>query len=483
MGNSSFLTQNRSQLIKAKVVSDSTSDPLNLGRVQVYIPMLHGAESSDTSGYPWADCLLSNVGSNITEKPSIGSFVLVGFEGNDYDKPIVFGIYASDTAHLGDANSQQGIEGTFSGGTLAEIACQVIFGNEGSYTSVNWNDNGAISVGRIQWHGDRGRNLMVKIKELNSANYLSICTKHGANSTLSNPESGSWSHLTSWTSGCPCGVALKEILGTDESKKAQDTLMVSDISGYLEKLQAKGVSDPACLIYLADIYNQGPAYALKYATYCAEKKLNIDTLHSAVLAGEAGVYGWINDKKGQGRRIKTYNTIKQIESEGKLTPTALSGVVGDTGNGQLAWPIPGYSSITSPYGMRGPIKGTSHTTRSFHNGIDIGTNHEIGKTIIAAEAGKVIISGTNPGGYGEWVVIYHPKLDLRTLYGHGSHRLVSVGQEVQRGTKIMMSGNTGNSSGPHLHFTVAKGSSGPMGSSKTGAGCSVNPMPYLSKPT
>lgn len=87
------------------------------------------------------------------------------------------------------------------------------------------------------------------------------------------------------------------------------------------------------------------------------------------------------------------------------------------------------------------------------NGADIGG--KIGTPIYAAASGKVIVAddyGYN-GGYGQYVVISHPN-GTQTLYAHMSSVGVSVGQTVQQGDMIGKLGNTGKSTGPHLHFEV-----------------------------
>ncbi len=94
-------------------------------------------------------------------------------------------------------------------------------------------------------------------------------------------------------------------------------------------------------------------------------------------------------------------------------------------------------------------------TQGLHgwNGVDIGT--PVGTRLMAAAAGEVIIaknSGWN-GGYGKYVVIAHPN-GTQTVYGHMSQVYVQYGQYVSQGESIGLSGNTGNSTGPHLHFEV-----------------------------
>jgi murein DD-endopeptidase MepM/ murein hydrolase activator NlpD len=89
-----------------------------------------------------------------------------------------------------------------------------------------------------------------------------------------------------------------------------------------------------------------------------------------------------------------------------------------------------------------------------HNGVDIGC--PVGSPIMAAAAGSVIVSIQNDGwngGYGNYIVISHPN-GTQTLYSHNSANLVSVGDKVSKGQVIGKVGNTGHSTGPHLHFEV-----------------------------
>jgi murein DD-endopeptidase MepM/ murein hydrolase activator NlpD len=87
-----------------------------------------------------------------------------------------------------------------------------------------------------------------------------------------------------------------------------------------------------------------------------------------------------------------------------------------------------------------------------HEGIDIGL--PIGSSVVAAASGKIVTSGYM-NGYGLVVFIEHAD-GYRTVYGHNSKLLFSVGDEVQQGQLIALSGNTGRSTGPHLHFEVQK---------------------------
>jgi murein DD-endopeptidase MepM/ murein hydrolase activator NlpD len=125
----------------------------------------------------------------------------------------------------------------------------------------------------------------------------------------------------------------------------------------------------------------------------------------------------------------------------------------------LHWPVEG--SLTSPFGERDHAMGGGGT--QFHAGIDLSV--PAGTPVQAAQEGIVVFAGHN-GAYGKAVKLDHAN-GFSTLYAHNSRILVHVGQTVKAGQVICLSGSTGRSTGPHLHFEVHK-DGGP-----------VNPLPYL----
>lgn len=160
---------------------------------------------------------------------------------------------------------------------------------------------------------------------------------------------------------------------------------------------------------------------------------------------------------------------KEMESEISSVYAALdnlsSAADSEYVGGEMRWPLPGYSTISSAYGWR--FNGTD-----FHTGIDITGGGCMGANIVAANTGTVVVANTNfvPGrSYGMYVMIDHGG-GTTTLYGHCSQILVSVGQVVSRGQTIAKVGSTGWSTGPHLHFEVREGGKD---------GKAVNPLPYL----
>ncbi len=146
------------------------------------------------------------------------------------------------------------------------------------------------------------------------------------------------------------------------------------------------------------------------------------------------------------QKIEEYQKeISDIETEIRLL--ALANVSQQYVGGSMAWPVPGYTRITSQFGMRThPITGVY----KLHTGVDIGA--PMGATFIAANDGLVTYAGWNKA-YGNMVIIDHGG-GITTLYGHGSEILVQVGQTVFQGTPVLKVGSTGYSTGPHAHFEV-----------------------------
>ena len=120
------------------------------------------------------------------------------------------------------------------------------------------------------------------------------------------------------------------------------------------------------------------------------------------------------------------------------------------------WPTKGV--ITSGYGPR---------WGRMHRGIDIAA--PVGTPIVSSAPGEVITVGWDARGYGKFLKIRHPDGSV-TLYGHNSRHLVRRGQKVEQGQKIAEMGNTGRSTGPHLHYEIRPKGRGPQ-----------DPMAFLPK--
>ncbi len=161
-------------------------------------------------------------------------------------------------------------------------------------------------------------------------------------------------------------------------------------------------------------------------------------------------------------RVTLVNPINEKVQVGTKKPSVYGSSGGNyevISKGKFVWPVSGLYTITSYYGNR---------RSGFHTGIDISGGNASGKLVLAADSGTVELVKFSNRSYGNQVVINHGN-GVKTRYAHmldGSIS-VSVGQKVSRGQAIGRVGNTGNSSGAHLHFEVIVN------------GNTVNPYPYI----
>jgi murein DD-endopeptidase MepM/ murein hydrolase activator NlpD len=153
--------------------------------------------------------------------------------------------------------------------------------------------------------------------------------------------------------------------------------------------------------------------------------------------------------------VREADGLAQASAElaAKLRATQTGSIsTGAPSSAGFIWPVNG--PVTSGFGFRwGRI----------HEGIDIGVGN--GTSVVAAASGTVVVAGWS-GGYGNLVVIDHHN-GLATAYGHNTSVTVGVGQDVSQGQLIAYSGNTGHSTGPHVHFEVRV------------SGSPVDPLGYL----
>lgn len=162
--------------------------------------------------------------------------------------------------------------------------------------------------------------------------------------------------------------------------------------------------------------------------------------------------------------LKTYHNGEEVSTEvlkEEVTIAAVPKIVerGTKIPPTYIKPISG-GRLSSQFGRRSaPVRGAS----TYHKGVDWAT--PIGTTVVASSAGTVVKAGWG-SGYGYVVYINHAD-GRQTRYAHLSKVLVKVGQSVSQGQRIALSGNTGRSSGPHVHFEILIG------------GSQVNPLKYL----
>lgn len=182
---------------------------------------------------------------------------------------------------------------------VAEAAAEIIFSNEGSYGSVNPDDNGAVSIGKLQWHGERARELL-----------FSICVKdEDAPRILGDiytelMEGGSWKTRVMSREEAEC---VSELLSGEISRAIQDVTAINDISDDIEKGVSYGLSNCGALIYFADGANQYGRYSKLWkqaAETALQSKGSLDDLHAAVMS-------LASSRKE--RRKRTYEKVKALD--------------------------------------------------------------------------------------------------------------------------------------------------------------------------
>lgn len=163
------------------------------------------------------------------------------------------------------------------------------------------------------------------------------------------------------------------------------------------------------------------------------------------------------------KKIDEYNA-QYAALENEIRAIALNSVNPEYIGGVMAWPVPGYTKITSEFKMRvHPITGVY----KLHTGVDIGA--PTGTNFIAAADGVVTKAGFN-SAYGNMVIIDHGG-GISTLYAHGSEIMVEVGQTVKQRDTVLKVGSTGYATGPHAHFEVRVN------------GTPVQPLDYITSQT
>lgn len=210
-----------------------------------------------------------------------------------------------------------------------------------------------------------------------------------------------------------------------------------------------------------------------------QTKKEKDTLLTETKNKESAYQQMIADRQAKKKQVE--QEMAKVEEQIKIAidPSLLP----KSGSSPLSWPVTKVI-ITQYFGNTDFA--TKHAVLyngKGHNGIDLGVS--LGSTVMSAADGQIVGAGdtdkTCPGAsYGKWILIKHNN-GLSTLYGHLSLIKVSEGQKVAAGDLIGYSGNTGYSTGPHLHFTVYASQGVQVTSLQSKVkGCGVYRMPVAS---
>lgn len=199
---------------------------------------------------------------------------------------------------------------------IAQRACTIIFANEGNYGSVNKNDNGAVSVGKIQWHGDRAKALLQTICRANLAQAQSLLGIALYQEIMS---------AVSWGKRIVnAGEAskLSVLLSSAQGKKAQDELAMSDVMVYIDKGINYGLTNAEALIYFADGVNQYGIYSTLWKNIAVAALKNGGTVEAMYEATKKLTSSYLSRRKTVYEKLKgsvtASNTSSNIATSGSV---------------------------------------------------------------------------------------------------------------------------------------------------------------------
>ena len=210
---------------------------------------------------------------------------------------------------------------------LALLTAPIIFSQEGGYNSVNRDDNGALSIGKLQWHANRALELLLKIvRRMGKNNAITYIGESLYNEITDEDTDWSSRVVNEYESN-----GLKKLLQTAVSKEIQDQIAIDNICAYINVATSNGLVDNQALIYFADIYNQSPARSTKLLKDLvnkakqANRSVSLLELHNATLAEPIlGQYAT--------RRTTVYSKAAQtpvayIVIDGKVVPYGDTSVI------------------------------------------------------------------------------------------------------------------------------------------------------------
>ena len=438
------------------------------------------ANNEDTNKFPWAKSLVKDL--------KVGNIVYVTNIKNEIDSYIVLGVDAYNPKNQQTTDSIYNVDGS----NLLELTMPIIIHNEVGISTNDWpdnisddnyrkvlgNDNGAWSIGLIQWNASRAYDLLLKIsnndtdwrnawsnkdydlyKDLNT-NSSSARSKYGKGYTV--------------VVGSDLVNQVQNMMSTEKAKSTQRDYASEDTQSSITKVQEKGVTNPMITIFLVDIMNQyGPNLpsTIQNAASISKNGGDIKSQFNEFVKYCEQNLG--NYSTYENRRTTTKTYVEQLYEQGKFSSGGLAENLGAASSYGFIFPVAGCNKDN--------INNKNYPSYKGHTGIDINKGVVEGQSqIVAVANGKVIQSialRNSSGGYksyGEFIIIDHQN-GLCTAYAHmyPNSRKVAVGDTVQQGQIIGILGNTGNSTGRHLHFEVREGSNQLYNTH------AVNPLPYL----
>ena len=281
---------------------------------------------------------------------------------------------------------------------VVELAYPIIFSHEGGYSTVNPDDNGAVSVGRIQWHGKRALDILREIIETDPNKAYTLLGKALYEEITSDS--------TKWTTRTMTSEESK-ILTTflaqmPKSKEVQDKMAKADIAGYVNRGIALGIRNVPALIYYADIENQGGSGRSKE---CAKALVDrgICKSYENITLNELYISGVYNSVMGKsiylGRRASVYKLCTELgytycSFTDSIIPCVLNTYSSEKylGEAWLQWALNTYAGakleITDKYDAA-----TIEAVKVFQEANDLEVDGQAGKATLKELATMIMESG------------------------------------------------------------------------------------------
>lgn len=519
------------KICQAAVIQSDESNK----KYQVYIPSLHSSlegifktyykdnnkENSIYKGYfPWA--------SSLVEGLQQGDIVFVSFVNNSTSNILILG---KDNQANSNAEGGSDSVNLTSCDNLTDLAMPIILSNEvglsisawpnnisnSYFGNINCNDKGAWSIGLIQWHSTRAYDLCYGIasrytgwKSCFSDSELQLvkAIQSSLNKNQVGAERNSFGEGYTLTEGSSTYNGIYNLITSAVGKTVQKEKASDATFNAISTLQnTYNISNPAIIIFLADIMNQygtGINNSAKSPNLrgCINTaaKINQDSSKDTIAQLEQ-FYNWWKSRTSLylSRRSKVRSYIIELDKQGKLSSSSAIDL-GDVASskyipelGEYFWPLTKSTKINCYWGERTmaiPYNFKYNTSQKnmgyssfnrFHYGTDFGPAKVgvDGDPVIAVGSGTVAYVSGNTGGQGNCIAL---KMDKNSqhyfVYMHLCKKpAFKVGDKVTAGQIIGYMGTTGNSTGTHLHLGLHIGAAWPT-SDKTHR---IDPLPYLGK--
>ena len=208
---------------------------------------------------------------------------------------------------------------------LLEYTCCVIADNEGGFAAINTKPSEIITIGAIQWYGERAYSLLVEIRDANTTEFDKIMANTKILEKVQNNDIAYFKTAT-YSDIKDDADKLSTLLATETSQTIQINKMRKDVSGYISSGKDKGITDNQILIYYADCYNQSPKGISRIsAKVTSWSKITLEELHN--YASNDIYTDTDGEKKGLGlyktRRNTTYNKAKAYNTSSVTDTTSI----------------------------------------------------------------------------------------------------------------------------------------------------------------